>query len=329
VVVKADERMKGPYSDYAKKMLGLEEVNNFDFTTYYLSQIEVSPLAEPDPSQIYFISPGTRDPKNPMPFSIKISDQGFLEEINNLSLEESGEIKNTEEILVFDYPQAPKNDGFYISKNISTKTDTIIRRVAVDTALTEQTFFRTRIEENSTEEMAVSALHKIETIRESKYKLITGFQETAYDAGTLKLMYENLDRLENEYLDLFRGKSSISYQHYTFYYTPDKKDKKNAQVLFKFSGGGGLSTGKSANGENVIIELISDHTDSSQESSTTTGIVYRLPGQATTRILYQDETLYEKRITINQLGYTSHLPAQKFKAEFYPKTGALKSLLLK
>ncbi len=334
VVIKADERMKGPYSDYARKMLGLEEVNNFDFTTYYISKVEITPLAKPDPAQLYFINPGIRDPKNPMPFNIKTSKEGFLEEINTLNLGEAGESRTREEILVFDYPMVgAESEGFYIPKNIATKTDTIIRRVAVDTALTEQTFYRTRIEEKSTEEMAVSALQKIESIRESKYKMITGFQETAYDAGTLQLMYEKLDRLENEYLDLFRGKSSTSYQHYTFYYTPDKKDKKNTQMLFKFSSGAGMSTGKSANGEGVSIELISENsavnTDTDSPPAGTNGVVYRLPGQALVRVTYQDETLYEGHFTINQLGTCSRLPAQKFRADFYPKTGALKSLLLK
>lgn len=332
VIVRADEQRKGPYSDYAEKFLGFENVNNFDFTTFNIEKVEISGLVSPDPGQVYFIQYGERDTKSLIPLKVETTAEGYLTSLNNLNKEVVVDDKKVTDMLVFDYPMTRANvEDFFITKKVESTTDTIIRRVAVDTMMREQSFYKTRIKQKSTEELAVEALQEIETIRESKYKLITGFQETAYESEAIKLMFDELNKLENEYLDLFRGKSTSTYEHYTFYYTPEKKEKRNTVTLFRFSISTGLTRSNSGSGDDVTLELRPNGFEQAAAkfdvSSSGVGLAFRLPGKADAKMIFDGNILFEKSLRINQFGITGRLPAQKFKAIFYPETGGLKSVL--
>jgi len=329
VVVRADEQLKGPYAEYAAEFLGLENVNNFDFSSYNIEKVELSTAAEPDPGQLYFVEMLSADSKDLRTLKLKVDDAGFLLAANDLNQPLPGEMKKAVEIVEFENPfEGRPLPGFRISGNVTTKVDTIIRRVTVDTMMTEQLFYRAHLEEKTTKQMAMEALLKIQQIRDSKYNLLTGFQETAYEAGTIKFMFDKLNQLENEYLDLFRGKSYSEYYHYTYYYTPDLKSMKNPVELFRFSSGSGVSRG--ASGESVQISFAANGMEqiAGDYPETTTGIAYRIPGFSVIEIDYNGEVLYKNRITINQFGVVKRLPSRKFNAEFNPETGALKSLFL-
>lgn len=327
VVVRADEQLKGPYAEYAAKFLGIEDVNNFDFTTYSIENVEVSTATEPDPGQLYFVEMPSADSKDLRTFKLKVDDSGYLLAANDLNQTMPAEPKKTVEVVEFQNPFDGSNlPEFRISGNVTTKVDTIIRKLSVDTIETEQRFYRARLEEKTTEQMAMEALLKIQQIRDSKYNLLTGFQETPYESGTIKFMYDNLNKLENEYLDLFRGKSYAEYYHYTYYYVPDEKSMKNPVELFRFSTGSGVSSG--ASGESVQIRFTANGMEQSagKYPETATGIAYRVPGFSVVEVDFNSDLLYKNRITINQFGVVKRLPSRKFNAEFNPETGGLKSL---
>lgn len=330
VLLRADEKMKGPYSDYAKRFLGLKNVNDFDFTEYAIEKVEITSFNEPDPAQLYFVAMGERDSKMVQTLKLEVDDSGFLVGASDLGVGDVDPQEQSHEVIIFDKPSPGLGDhGFFVSKQVNIKTDTIIRRVAVDTAMTEQYFYRMRLEDKSSEQMALSVLHEIEEIRESKFKLLTGFQETAYESASIAYMCKELSDLENEYLDLFRGKSSREYFQYTYYVTPENKGKKNVTNLFQFSVGAGVSNGGS--GQSVQIELTPNGLDragaQSPENALGNGIAYRLPGFAIAKVKVGDKVIFEDRFRVNQFGLIRRLPAQKFNAAFYPETGGLKSVL--
>ncbi len=332
VIIRVEEKMKGPYSEYAEKYLGLEEVINFDFSVFSIENIQISTSTEPDPKQVYFAELGFRDSKTFNTLKLELNSAGFLIAANNFNTHDAEINTGTKEIVVFDNP----SDGqiypdFYINPRISTKTDTIIRRVAVDTATAEQLFYRNRVIDKSTEEMALGTLGKIESIRESRYKLLTGFQETTYETGTMKYMDGELKNLENEYLDLFRGKIFTEYLHYTFYFTPESSDKKTITTLFKFSTGSGIIENRGGSGEDIQIEItpngLEQPAGNFPQANPDNGIAYRLPGYAVISIKNGDKVLLQDRLRINQLGVIKRLPAEKFSAEFHPETGGIRSVV--
>ncbi len=330
VVVKSTESLKGPYTDYAEKMLALEDVNNFDFTTYSIHQVEISSLNDPDPDQVYFVGFGERDSKDLKNLIVKTNEKGYLVLVNNLDKEENTDAEEEDELVIYDLDGLNRTDeDFMVQQQLETKIDTIIRRVTVDTVMTEQFYYRTRFEERSTEELAMEAMRQIQEIRDAKFKLLTGFQETAYEAGSIKFMFEQLDRQENELIDLFRGKNFTAYEHHTFYFTPSPKGKSTGIPLFKFSTGSGINSGS---GEDVTIDLEKNNfalTAGDVEQASQNGVAYRVPGFAVVKINFEDETLIEQRFQVNQFGSIRRLPAKNFKASFHPETGGLKSILQK
>ena len=331
VVVKSTESLKGPYADYAEKMFALEDVNKFDYTTYAIQQVEISSLTEPDPDQVYFVGFGERDSKDLKNLIVKTNAKGYLVAVNNLDREESDDVEENDEIVLYDLDgMSPTGENFQVEQQLETKIDTIIRRVAVDTIMTEQFYYRPRFEERSTEELAMDAMRQIQDIREAKFKLLTGFQETAYEAGSIKYMYEQLDRQENELLDLFRGKNFTAYENHSFYYTPSSKGKTTGIPLFRFSVGSGLSAANSGSGEDVVLDLEKNTyalTTGDVDETSQNGVAYRVPGFAVAKIKFEGETITEQRFQVTQFGSIRRLPTKKFKATFHPETGGLKSIL--
>lgn len=327
VILKATEQRKGPYSDYAERYLGLEEVNKFDFTTWNIETIAVTTQTEPDPEQRYFVEIAGTDSKDLRKLNLKVDEAGMLLAAGDLDLNQGKKSEKSAEVVVFDNPtDGQEFPDFYTTKHVETLIDTIIRRVTVDTLMEEQMFYRQRLKDKSTEEMAAAALQKIEQIRESKYNLITGFQETAYAPGSIDFMYNRLENLENEYLDLFRGKSFTEYYHHTFYVVPKPKNGRYSSTLFNFAPGSGITDSKS--GEPV--ELVVSGTSATQSDTATnnTGIAYRIPATAEVKVTFEDDELYYRRVEISQFGEVKRLPAKRFRAEFNPATGGLKSVFI-
>lgn len=334
VVVRVEENLKGPCSEYAEKFLGMEEVINFDYTSYFIGEVYVTTSVEPDPAQIYFIEPGERESKDYKPLSLKLDKNGFLVAANNLDDVPLEAESQDENVFLLDATESSFSGKFLVREQIRKKRDTIIRRVTVDTALTEQLFFRNRIIEKSNEELALEALEKIEQLREARYLLLTGFQETAYESGTVKYMDRQLHGLENEYLDLFRGKSSTSYEHHTFYFTPENTRQEQSLGLFRFSGSAGVLTGRGGAGEEVVLKIEPLGHESTVEKfpqppaaeSNRKGIAYRIPGTGRLTISIDKETIHSETLRIHQLGVAKRLPAKRFSVTLHPETGGIQSL---
>ena len=330
VMVKAEEKIKGPFSDYAGKYLGLEEVVNFDYTSYFIEDVVMSTLTEPDPKQVYYIEAGERGSKDFRTLNVGLEKHGFLGSVNNLDSEQESGEADKEQVIIFETPGGKEISEFLLNGRVKTRQDTIIRRVTVDTSLTEQYFYRTRVTERNTEELALETLEKIEQLRESRYKLLTGFQETAYEAGAIAYMDQQLRALENEYLDLFRGKTSTDFKTYTFYYTPENNGDAG-DVLFRFSGSTGIVQGRGGSGEEVKIGIenlghgaaAGGYAATKNDEQPNKGVAYRIPGFAWVSLEMGGEELFRKQITINQSGAIKRLAASRFKVKLNPESGGI------
>lgn len=336
VLLKTEENLKGPFSEYADELLGLDNAIKFDFTGYYIENIDISPVAEPDPDQVYYIETGERSSKDFKSLMVAMNEAGFLVSASNTDNQETVAGLGESEVLMFDERSMNQGNksGFYALRNVKSETDTIVRKITVDTALVEKFVYRTKLVEKNPKEQALETVNLLEETRESRLKLLTGFQETAYDAGTMAYMDKQLQKLENNYLDLFRGKTIRSYKIHTFYYTPSSEPEKDEPVLFRFSKGTGITSPRSGTGDEITLDLILNesaliagefHTPQKDESNLS-GIAYRIPGVARCIIKNESELLVDKVVTISQFGGVKRLPAQKFKADFNPSTGGIKTV---
>ncbi|HQF02027.1 MAG TPA: DUF4831 family protein [Bacteroidales bacterium] len=337
VELKIIGRHRGPLSDYAEKFLGITNAIKFDDTLYELGNISVTPLPEPDPEEIYYIELGLRDQRNPKKAIVEINEEGFLVFVNNLDTEPK---TATEEKVVFLVDQAgyssDLNDNFLLTGRVNLSTDTIIRRVAVDTIMVEQLSFRKLALEKPGQDMAAEVVEKIEELRSARMKLLTGFQEVAYDAEAIKYMDKQIREMEDDYLDFFRGKSLIRTKNYSFYYTPPAKLDKSVIPLFRFSSADGIGALRGGSGDNIDLDFkisgsevsIKNFSSSTSADPNLNGIAYRIPESVIVSIKLGETELFSRKMLINQLGAVRRLPVQKVKAEFSIKTGGIKSLVI-
>lgn len=329
VVVRVANKYKGPYSEYAR-FLGINDPINYDVENYYLQDVAVNSIAEPDPAHIYFVEPASRDAKDYKPLQLEIDAQGFL-----LAAGTSGSLTPAATHLDRQVIWLEAEDGvgmqqiFQPVRKVNSTVDTIVRRVTVDTAVAQRNFYRIRASDKSTEEMALEALQKIEDIRTSRLNLLVGFHETAYQADALKYMDASLQKLENEYLDLFRGKTIERMEHHTFYYTPSGGGNT---ALFKFSEQAGIGSVRGSAGTPVELQLTAgeagQQTAKFADAPVANRLAYRVPGAAWVKVVYNQDELFYQPMTITQFGAIRYLPAQPFDATFDPETGALRKLRL-
>jgi len=336
VLVKTEENLKGPFSEYAEELLGLTNVVKYDFVNYQIENVEISSVVEPDPEQVYYIETGESSSKDFKSLMLSLNDYGFLVSASNADNPEIPLKQADGELVIYDEKSILSNSpgNFYALKNVKTKTDTIVRKITVDTALVEKFVYRTKLVEKNPKEQALEIVNLLEEVRESRMKLLTGFQETAYEPGTIMYMDKQLQRLENNYLDLFRGKTMQSSLSHTFYYIAGNQPEKDDPALFRFSNGTGVTSLKSGTGEEVTLELITNESAiiagefaaAQNNEPNLNGIAYRIPGIADCILKNDEKVLLNKKVTINQFGSIRRLPAQKFKVGLNPETGGINTV---
>jgi len=337
VTIRVTEQFKGPLSEYAQKYFGIDDAINFDQTFYEIEDVYISSLAEPDPEHIYYIQRAEPSSKEQELLSIQIDKSGFLIGVNNLDSEMLPGSEDEQVEIYEDIDFNSSSRGFVIDGKIKAKIDTIIRKVAVDTAMIEKLFYRTRIVEMTNDQLASVALNKIDEIRDARYKLLTGYQETAYSPGTISYMDGEMIKLESEYMALFRGKTFTGFDHYTFYYTPQNQPEKNGVNLFNFSSSTGITDSGSAAGDKVMLkfnsagvaDILNSFPTPELAEGNEPGIFYRVPETAELSIEWDEEELLRKSIVINQFGKVRSLQGKTFKIQLEAETGGLKSVVVK
>ncbi len=324
VTIKEIENMKGPYAEYAEQLMGISNPIMQNTKEYELVDIKMETLVEPDPEQIFFIEIDDKSSKEEKNFSVNLTSNGIIRSINGISSAKESQLIKEE------YKVITQEDLFSMSVNPSLyhKVDTIIRIVTVDTNTVKKRFFNTYFEEKSTEIKAREAADMVSRIREGRFNLLTGYQETNYSPETMKYMDEKLQLMVQEYISLFKGLKTEMLNTYTFYLIPDPN--KLNQVVCKFSKESGISDATDNKGREVILNIRRSGTltqmpnwASSVVDARSTLIPYRIPEMVRLSVNYLGKIYDEQLIALPQFGIVSRVPFVKSKIEFDPQTGCV------
>lgn len=107
--------------------------------------------------------------------------------------------------------------------------------------------------QKNAEDAARDAANMIYNIRKRRVDLIMGdVGENVYGEG-LKAALDRMDKIENEYLELFLGKQSVETYTLRFYIIPEKG--KNAYVVCRLNETKGILPTGDLSGEPVMLEL--------------------------------------------------------------------------
>lgn len=324
-------RKSGPLAEYAERFFGIKDAILTDETVHELRQITVSSFSEPDPEQLYYIEQDKKS-SGKVPLHIELDEHGILLAVNNLSNSTANQSRSRKFIQIDKKEEEYRiSTDFPITRKVNVISDTVIRRINVDTATLEQLDFRIRILDKPGASLAAEIAGKIESLREARYKLITGFHEVDWESGTIRYMDQQLRELEEEYLSLFRGKFYTYSSVYTFIVRPGQRELFNPLPVFTFNRNSGI--GKAAPGSPDVVEIffeqpvlrsLFDTFTPIKGQLAQTGLAYRVPASTGVILRKGQEELFRDRMLISQFGVVLRLPPVGLEAEFSPATGALR-----
>lgn len=333
ITVEKKEYNAGPYADYAGKYLDLENVSTSDYSEYSITEVHLSAVSEPDPSQYYFAEIDDKTIRESSAMLFSLNEAGLVTGLD------AGVLKNAlkEKITKISDTQDAYAGLFQYSAetNLFEKTDTIITKVVVDTVTIEKKYFDRKWVEKSTEQKAVEAANMVSKIRESRYNLLTGYHEVAFDAGTMSYMDNELKMLEKEYLSLFTGIIIQKTLHYSFTVLPESTREESSIPVFVFSERSGIKEPGSPGGEKISMKIgapsmppgITD-INKEREKSADQGFFYRIPATINISIEIDSDLKAQGNFQIAQYGTITFLPSNISSVQFFPATGGIRNVII-
>lgn len=328
ITISETEFIKGPYAEYAADLLGIQNPVMQAYKEYELVDAGFETLTEPDPDQYYFIEVDEKASKEDRNLVFSLSNNGIIKSVNTSAQlkERSGNITENQKLIaddrLFEFSNTP---------SIYRKVDTIVRIVTVDTATIKKRFFNTTFEEKPSEMKAREAADMVSRIRDSRFNLLTGYQETNFSKESLEYMDKQLQAMSNEYLSLFRGMKTERLLTFTYYLVPDAS--RTSITVCRVSKESGIVDQTDSKGRELVLNVKrSENTSqlpawvSSSVDPKVPVIFYRMPEMASLAIKYGNKTFDEKYLPVSQFGKVTQLPLNKSRLEFYPETGSIKAV---
>ncbi|MBU1369411.1 MAG: DUF4831 family protein [Bacteroidetes bacterium] len=324
-ILKKTNHTAGPYSSFATRMLGVEDFVQNDHTSYEIVDAIVGSVTEPDSKAVFFVRFDERAAKDAASIIFSQQPNGILLGAGDAVKAANSGVENIEKLLV----NAPdeKRFSYYAERNLYRRIDTIIRNITIDTTIIKRPVLHASWVDRTPEQKARAAADYIQTIRESRYNLISGYQEINY-GQTMVYMDQQLKQLEEAYLSLFLGQEHSTLEEFTVYFTPQKNDEGIKQIA-RFSDETGIQLSGSK-GTPLQLELIAAGNtksipsvdENSLESVTViNSMIYRIAETVEIRVTYQGRLLAQDRLPISQMGAIAVAPLNRTKLTFDPNTG--------
>ncbi len=328
-VIEQTKRFKGPYSDFSSKILGVDNYISKDETKYSLVDVIISTVTEPDPQATFYVEFDEKASKDAKSLVFNLASDGIILGANDVDIQTQLESTTITKTLVNSYEN--KDFKYFAESNLYQKIDTIVRKITIDTTTIKRNILQSSWVDRSPEQKARAAAEYIHKIRESRFNLLTGYQEVSY-GNSITYMDEKLREMEDDYLSLFLGKEIKTLIQQDVAYLP-LKENTGEQPIAKYSESLGL-VGLNSKAEPIIIEIsplgntvaIAAENKNSGQSKITNNLYYRIPENVIIKIIFKGNVLANESLLISQLGSVSIAPMNKTRLIFDPNTGMVISV---
>ena len=329
VTVNKTQNFKGPYAQYAAKYLGLTNILMNNNVSYEISNVDLTTSFVPDNNNLYFI----KIPKCSKKFirhkelMINLCENGIITGVNEYKSLNSKSIKRK----VF-FKRDNENDihNLAITENLQVKYDTTLEKISVDTMIIQQKKVKKFIVEKTDEDKAKEASEMIAKLKNSKTPLMIGESEVPYPAGTIDRMFDEINKQQQEYIELFTGYSVTSPMKFSFSFIPDSSSLKKENLICRFSDESGIRPKQDTIGNKIslVFEKSNCSLVNNNIENFFTGFTYIIPDLSKIIIKLDNEVLKQSSNLISQYGNISNLSRhkKKLKIQYYKNTGAIKSL---
>lgn len=327
-ILEKNSRYKGPYAEFAVRILGVDNFVKQDETIYTIRDVVITKITEPDPNAWFFVEFDEKGSRDAQSLIFSLQPDGIIIAADNAEQSSTKTSMRIEKQIV----NAPESGRFqyFAERNLYQRVDTIVRKITIDTTTIRHNVLQTSWVDRNPEQKAKSAADMIHTIREKRFNLISGYQEINY-GQSLVYMNDQLNRLEQEYLALFLGSEIRSIEEQTVYFLPEA-GKTGIQVFARFNENQGIvDTG--SKGEALQIKI--DPASSTQslmgiatpsKSRLSNVMYFRIPEYVHAQVLFKGRILAKDRTAISQLGPIGIAPLSKTRLQFDPETGQVKTI---
>ncbi len=306
----------GEYSKFAKKYLNIDNVIKKDNEKWEIVDINFSTYPVIDSSKLFLL-----EHNDNQDISLKLTKCGILKTIND----------NNNEYIIEN-----NNNGI---KNIYSEN--IIRTVVkpIHIYFDEIPLPKQVVNSTTVSEKARVLADKILTLREDKAVNIVGdgYSKNIPDEQALSIMIENINKLEKQYLSLFKGKTISKTYTYTFDFIPEGSRKITQKILFRFSHRKGIVPNNDMDGKPAIVEIRTKNNvnqivtfDKKQShlkrvaeiENLNKGFQYNIPDIVNVSLLFEDDKLSTKNILLAQFGVIQNLPNKYLNGNYAIKLNA-------
>ena len=285
----------GPYAKYAQKYLGAtaREENG---TFYKLKSVEMVPFVEADPSANIALNIGNS--KNASANFLAVTNLGLIIWSDSYGGKtDKIRFPNMNDPSVFNKSAS--------SSNLASEQTTLYRASGTEMVAVRQN----QIVEKSPERRAEEVANMIFDLRTKKMDIITGETDATFSGDALKAAVEEMNKMEEEYLSLFFGKSEFGTQRLSFDVVP-MKGERQMYIAFRISETQGLLPASNLSGRPIVLELTADEgqTPMMDAPAAKGRVLYRKPLMMTAKLSDGQAPVMQTRVPVYQLGAMMSFP---------------------
>ena len=298
----------GPYSRFAGDLVGLTDIIKSEGESWSIKSISVNSHEEVDPSEFYVIESSTLFQTN----ALALKKEGLILDLNPESSYTEGKLTAGKEISINQFRSFDLGSDEYYQ----VQSDTAYKRVRIDSSFIRIPYLVEKKKKLPVDQLAEKAARRLMELRDGKILVLIG-EANVFPQD--KSAINEMNRLEQEYTELFVGKTVIEPRTFTFQIIPDKEKSAEPVPLFRFSEVTGPAGVTEKNGIPVVAEFLAEQKTkditilSKQQPESPSGIsdklFYRIPDVVNIKISMGTETLYRSRKLVYQFGEVLQLPA--------------------
>jgi hypothetical protein len=291
---------KGPYAEYALKFLGISNAPMENAESWEIHTITISSFNEPDPAHYYSLNFKT------FPANI----QSLLSKDNNgVLFDLSGKWKQTF-VITQETTDKVVFDPHFVEEIEKEHIDTLYKTILNDTTIVRVPVFKKQILAKTYEDIVKETAHELIKTRKHYLKYVRGEYEHHPDGASLRVMLDEMQKIENEYLELFIGKREI--QRVTQSYTLIPDDNLAERNIGYFSKSKGLLKQQDEGALALSVQLIKDETATMpavlpEKLSDKQILYYRIPAYFKVLVTANQIEKVQYRIPFYQFGTINYI----------------------